>query len=93
MRISCNEPSLVTLGKKRSLKIENSGPKLQKQDEAKRDGVINYKPTQLQFKWILRSLSVVRASNFSVFKLIDIVILWVYYTIPFGLSFFRHFLA
>ena len=27
------------------------------------------------------------------FKLIEIVILWVYYTIPFGLSLFRHFLV
>ena len=26
-------------------------------------------------------------------KLIEIIILWVYYTIPFGLSFFRYFLA
>ena len=37
--------------------------------------------------------SVLRASKFSVLKLIEVVILWVYYTIPFGLSFFRHFLA
>ena len=28
---------------------------------------------------------------FSVLKLIEIVILWVYYTIPFGFSLFRHF--
>ena len=32
-----------------------------------------------------------RASKFSVLKLIEIVILWVYYTIPVGLSFIRHF--
>ena len=30
-------------------------------------------------------------SVFSVSKLIEIVILWVYYTIPFGFSLFRHF--
>ena len=36
--------------------------------------------------------SVLRASKFSVFKLIEIVILWVYYTIFFGFSFVRHFL-
>ena len=35
--------------------------------------------------------SVLRASKFSVSKLIEIVILWVYYTIPFGFSLFRHF--
>ena len=39
---------------------------------------------------VLRSTSVdlwrLRASKFSVLKLIEIVILWVYYTIPFGLS-------
>ena len=29
----------------------------------------------------------------SIKKLIEIVILWVYYTIPFGFSFFRHFLV
>ena len=37
--------------------------------------------------------SVWRASKFSVFKLIEIVILWVYYTIPFGFSLFWHFLS
>ena len=37
--------------------------------------------------------SVLRASKFSVSNLIEIVILWVYYTIPFGFSLFRHFLA
>ena len=35
--------------------------------------------------------SVLRASKFSMLKLMEIVILWVYYTIPFGLSLFRHF--
>ena len=35
--------------------------------------------------------SVLRASKFAVLKLIEIVILWVYYTTPFGFSFFRHF--
>ena len=36
---------------------------------------------------------VLRALKFSVLKLIEIVILWVYYTIPFGFSLFRHFWA
>ena len=46
---------------------------------------------------IFRTLSatllalVLRESKFAVLKLIEIVILWVYYTIPFGFSFFRHF--
>ena len=44
---------------------------------------------------VLRStlvdFSVLRASKFAVLKLIEIVILWVYYTIPLGFSFFRHF--
>ena len=35
--------------------------------------------------------SVLRASNLAVLKLIEIVILWVYYSIPFRFSFFRHF--
>ena len=35
--------------------------------------------------------SVLRVSKFSVLKLIEIVILWVYYTIPFDFSLFRHF--
>ena len=35
--------------------------------------------------------SVLRASKFSVLKLIEIVILWVFYTIPFGFSLFRNF--
>ena len=35
--------------------------------------------------------SVLRASKFAVLKLIEIVILWVYYTIPFCFIFFRHF--
>ena len=39
--------------------------------------------------WLI--CSVLKASKFSVLKLIEIVILWVYYTIPFGFSFFRHF--
>ena len=37
--------------------------------------------------------SVLRASKFSVLKLIEIIILWVYYTISFGFSLFRHFWA
>ena len=37
--------------------------------------------------------SVLRASQFSVLKLIEIVILWVYYTIPFDFSLFRHILG
>ena len=35
--------------------------------------------------------SVLRASKFFVLKLTEIVILWVYYTIPFGFSLFWHF--
>ena len=35
--------------------------------------------------------SVLNASKFSELKLIEIVNLWVYYTIPFGFSLFRHF--
>ena len=34
--------------------------------------------------------SVLRASKISVLKWIEIVILWVYYTIPFGFSLFMH---
>ena len=41
--------------------------------------------------WLIRS--VVRASKFSVLKLIEIVILWVYDTIPFGFSLIWHFWA
>ena len=41
--------------------------------------------------WLIRSVR--RASKFFVFKLIKIVILWVYYTIPFGFSLFWHFLV
>ena len=37
--------------------------------------------------------SILRASNFSMLKLIEIVILWVYYTIPFGFNLFRHLLS
>ena len=37
--------------------------------------------------------SVLRVSTFSVLILIEIVILWDFYTIPFGLSLFRHFRA
>ena len=35
--------------------------------------------------------SFLRASKFSELKLFEIVILWVYYTVPFGLSLFRYF--
>ena len=35
--------------------------------------------------------SVLRESKFSVLKLIEIVILWDYYTSPFGFGLFRHF--
>ena len=35
--------------------------------------------------------SILRASKFAVLKLIEIVIVWVYYTISFCFSFFRHF--
>ena len=37
--------------------------------------------------------SVLRASKFSVLKLIEVVILWVYCTIPLSFGFFRHILA
>ena len=37
--------------------------------------------------------SVLRASKFSVFKLTEIVIVWVYYTILFGFSLIWHFLG
>ena len=37
--------------------------------------------------------NVLRASKFSVLKLIEIVIVWVYDTIPFGFSLFWHFWA
>ena len=37
--------------------------------------------------------SVLRTSNISEFKLIEIVILSVYYTIPYGFSLFQHFLG
>ena len=37
--------------------------------------------------------SVLRASNFPCLKFLEIVILWVYYTIPFGLTLFGHFWA
>ena len=42
--------------------------------------------------WICAWLcDVLRASKFSVLELIEIVILWVYYTIPFGFSLYRLF--
>ena len=37
--------------------------------------------------------SVLRASNFPCLKFLEIVILWVYYTIPFGFTLFGHFWA
>ena len=37
--------------------------------------------------------SVLRASNFPCLKFLEIVILWVYYAIPFGFTLFRHFWA
>ena len=37
--------------------------------------------------------SVLRASNFPCLKFIEIAILWVYYTIPFGFTLFGHFWA
>ena len=40
MRITCNGPLAVILGHN-SLKVENGGPKVPKQADAKRDGVIN----------------------------------------------------
>ena len=54
--------------------------------------LITKKIIQLQeFKTLLNYFDQFRPV-FAVFKLIEIVILWVYYTIPFGFSFFRHFL-
>ena len=41
MRISGNKPSSVILCQTKLLKNENDSPKVPKQDEAKRDGVIN----------------------------------------------------
>ena len=37
------------------------------------------------------SFSIFRASKFSVLKFVEIVILWVYYNIPFGFGLFRQF--
>ena len=44
-------------------------------------------------KWTDLGRSVGVTTEFSVFKLIELVIMRVYYTIPLGLSFFRHCLA
>ena len=44
----------------------------------------------MRYEWHVDT-DCLRASKFSVLKLIEIVILWVYYTIPFGFSLFRHF--
>ena len=41
MRISGNEPSSVSLNQKSSLKVENDSPKVAKQVEARRGGVMN----------------------------------------------------
>ena len=41
--------------------------------------------------WLLLIRSVFRASKFSVLKLLEIEFCWVYNTIPFGYSLFRHF--
>ena len=41
MHISSNEPSSVIFSQKCSEKVEHDGPKVPKQDEAKRNGVIN----------------------------------------------------
>ena len=46
------------------------------------------KNTVYQNKHVILNKSKYRASKFSVLKLIEIVILWVYYTIPFGFSLF-----
>ena len=49
---------------------------------------------QIMFYSRLRLIrSVLRISQFSVHKLIEIVILWVYYTIPYGFSLFWYFLG
>ena len=45
------------------------------------------------YGWLRLFRSVLRASKLSVFRLIENVILWAYYTIPFCLTFFWHFLA
>ena len=51
--------------------------------------------TALHNRWMCKKKDLIRsvlgASKFSVLKFIEIVILWVYYTIPFGFSLFRHF--
>ena len=57
-----------------------------------RKNTLKYYGSIFKFYGRLRLIcSVLRASKFAVLKLIEIVILWVYYTIPFGFSFFRHF--
>ena len=40
---------------------------------------------------LFRNYNVLRASKYPVLELIEIVILWVYYAIPFGFSLFRPF--
>ena len=45
------------------------------------------------YGWLRLIRSVWRASKFSFLKFIEIVILWVYYTIPFGFSLFWDFLV
>ena len=53
---------------------------------------VNLKEKQNIYILIISDLrSVLRASKFSELKLIEIVILWVYYTIPYDFSLFRHF--
>ena len=69
-----------------------------KMDVIKRCSILSFKESPrahvARFYGRLRLIrSVLRASKFSVLKLIEIVILSVYYTILFGFSFFGHFLA
>ena len=66
-----------------------------------------FKYVQIKYEFVVKSMKslfkmqmhihidltyVFRASKFSVLKLIEIIILWVYCTIPFRFSLFRHFM-
>ena len=50
-------------------------------------------PNRSGFITLIPSLTFMRIMSFSVLKMIEIVILWVYFTIPFGSSLFRQFLG
>ena len=62
MRMRVINPSQWSLAKQSSLKVENSGPKMPKQAEAKRDGVIN--PQKLQVKLILIQKSLMLSQRY-----------------------------